>query len=172
MGRWTSRDPIADRIGGPNRAYTGAFISRDTGGYNDNGMPNDTWNAAQVGYANPVAKTARIGTGQYRDGYNLYEYVRGNPIIYTDPSGLLIAPIRPPGVPKHCWDIFQACLHEAAERYDKCIEDGHPQKDCEEKWDEEIVDCENGFKNCIEREKRWYHKCEYWCSRFLCTPIQ
>ena len=35
--------------------------------------------------------------GQYKDGLNLYEYVRSNPVVYADVLGLYPIPFPPPG---------------------------------------------------------------------------
>jgi uncharacterized protein RhaS with RHS repeats len=61
MGRFMSRDPgagNANRIGAGGPAVGGGFIPRDP-----------------------------TGSAQYADGMNLYQYVRGNPNRFVDPSG-------------------------------------------------------------------------------------
>jgi hypothetical protein len=64
---------------------TGQWMQRDPGAAAGDPM--------RVGAAGPAAGGTFIPTdpmGQYRDGMNLYHYVRSNPIRHTDPDGLLI----------------------------------------------------------------------------------
>jgi hypothetical protein len=77
MGRWASRDPIADRIGGSQLPNIIAILPRDMHVYDDGTIRMGTSHAAQFG----------DGAG-FGDSYNLYEYVRSAPTIAVDPSGL------------------------------------------------------------------------------------
>lgn len=63
---------------------TGTFMSRDPGA-------GGAMAASRVGSAGPAVGGKFIPTdptGQYRDGPNLYQYVRDNPITGLDPQGL------------------------------------------------------------------------------------
>lgn len=64
MGRFTSRDPIADRMGTSTREDFSASFAR-------------TWNTIE-----------RDPASSYRDGTNLYQYVNSSPTIAVDPFGL------------------------------------------------------------------------------------
>jgi len=70
MGRFMQRDPhgtmnapTAPRVGMAGPAAIGGFVARD-----------------------PMPTRPQPGL-QYADGMNLYQYVRGNPLSYVDPSG-------------------------------------------------------------------------------------
>ena len=81
MGRWTSRDPMADRIEGSRLTNSGAVLPRDVPVYDGGTVVSMTpsWDQGPQEYG-------------YTDGYNLYQYVRSNPTAHTDPTGLI-----PPG---------------------------------------------------------------------------
>ncbi len=92
MGRWTSRDPLVERIGGSGFMTGDSFVSRD-GRLFDSSIQS-------TGARN----TGAIWNDGYVDGYNLYEYVGSGPLTGSDPSGLqwggIIRWILPKVIPK------------------------------------------------------------------------
>ncbi len=88
LGRFLTRDPgagEATRVGAARPAPGGRFIHRDS----LSAVPT------RVGAAGPAVAgrfVRRNSVGQYADGMNLYQYVKSNPMVYTDSSGLAVDP--------------------------------------------------------------------------------
>lgn len=93
MGRWTSRDPRADRIGGPQFAMEGTFLSRDMHS-SDNDMllaPTTYWKSGS----------------EYNGDTNLYQYADGSPLVRLDPYGEATQKGKIPY--DHCQLAFAEC---------------------------------------------------------------
>ncbi len=123
MGRWTSRDPIADRIGGPSGqessvlpGHMGRFTTRDAfGGIGHIGlglMPGAESDQLSARERRPTGWMLRDPkAGSASDFNNLYEYVLSNPLTHVDASGLQsIGPILPPD--RSCF-YYKARCNEA-----------------------------------------------------------
>lgn len=74
MGRFVQRDPVATAL-----------------------QPHPTQFHTRSGRTTGTRFTARDRAGsQYRDGMNLYQYVKGNPVVFLDPSGLAVIMVIDP----------------------------------------------------------------------------
>ncbi len=72
MGRWTSRDPLSERLGVGSPLHAGnTFVDRDS-----------------VRNFSAPQQAAIIDSSTEMQMRNLYEYCHGNPVVGDDPSGL------------------------------------------------------------------------------------
>ncbi len=119
MGRWTSRDPIADRIGGPSSqepsafpGYMGRYTTRDPfdeiGRIGTDMLPSAENEQFSLSERRPPRGMPRIRIAGTGSDVNLYEYALDNPLRYVDPSGLQsIGPIIPPD--RNCFYYEARC---------------------------------------------------------------